>query len=84
MTSPPLHTLGMHANHMSRSCGNERMQAILQWVGVGSVIMMGAAAAIHVYRDLTKPSHEQTYQKRRYDEMPDEVKRCTEGQCRSR
>jgi hypothetical protein len=54
MTSPPLHTLGIHANQMSRNCGNERMQNIMQWVGVGSVIMMGVAASVGLLKDIIK------------------------------
>jgi hypothetical protein len=60
MTSPPLHTLGIHANQMSRNCGNERMQTIMQWVGVGSVIMMGVAASVGLLKDIiktAKPEH---------------------------
>ena len=60
MTAPPLHTLGIHANQMSRNCGNERMQAIMQWVGVGSVIMMGVAASVGLLKDIIqsgKPQH---------------------------
>ena len=73
MTDPGFHHLGMHANHLGRNIGNERMQAILQWVGVGSVIMMGLAATVHLIRDCTKPSRE-PYSSRRYHEMQDELK----------
>jgi hypothetical protein len=41
---------------MSRSCGNERMQTIMQWVGVGSVIMMGFAAGVGLLKDVFKPA----------------------------
>jgi hypothetical protein len=59
----PLHSLGLHAHEIARHCRNERMQTILQWVGVGSVIMMGAAATIHLFKDLfhsvPAPKHRQ-------------------------
>lgn len=55
MTADPLHSIGFHANHIARHTSSERMQAILQWVGVGSVVMMGLAATVHLFRDLTKP-----------------------------
>jgi hypothetical protein len=60
------------------------MQTILQWVGVGSVILMGAAAAVHLYRDLNKPMHDWKPDSRRRSEMPEEVNRCHDGQCRGR
>jgi hypothetical protein len=54
-----LHSLGMHASHMARHTDNGRVQAVLQWVGVGSIIMMGAGAAVHMYKELvhTPPAH---------------------------
>ena len=70
--SAPLHTLGMHANHIARGTSNERMQAILQWVGVGSVIMMGAAATVHLFRDITRPSPE-PYPRHKHREMLDDL-----------
>lgn len=78
MTMPPLHTLGMHANHMARCTSNERMQAILHWVGVGSVIMMGMAAGAHLIRDLTKPHAEwqpEPYPRHKALDLRDEMKR---------
>ena len=72
----PLHTLGMHANQLSRHTNNERMQGILQWVGVGSVIMMGLGATVSLFRDCTKSRHEWTpepYPKHKYREMKDEI-----------
>ncbi|QEL14809.1 hypothetical protein [Limnoglobus roseus] len=68
----PLHSLSMHANHMARHTDNERMQTILQYVGVGSVIMMGAAATVHLFRDLFKPAPE-PYPRHKYREMMDEL-----------
>ena len=72
MTTPPLHTLGIHANQIARSTNNERMQAILQWVGVGSVILMGAGAAVHLFRDLTRPFPE-SFPRQKYRELLDDV-----------
>lgn len=74
MTGVPFHSLGMHANHMAKHTSNERMQTILQYVGVGSVIMMGAAATVHLIRDLCKPSHE-PYPREKYRELRDEMDR---------
>ena len=78
----PLHTLGMHANHMARQTSNERMQAVLQWVGVGSIIVMGLGAMVHLYRDLTKPQHEWKPERQpagRYRELADDVSRGERG-----
>jgi len=36
---------------MSRNCGNERMAMILQYVAVGSMIVMAGIAASQVLRD---------------------------------
>lgn len=68
----PLHSIGFHANHLSRHTNNERMQAILQWVGVGSVIMMGAAATVHLIRDLMKP-HTEPFCRHKYRETMERV-----------
>jgi hypothetical protein len=62
----------MHANHMARHTNNERMQTILQFVGVGSVIMMGAAATVHLIRDLCKPTPE-PFSRHKYRETMDEL-----------
>lgn len=73
-----LHSLGMHANHLSRHTENPRMQAVLQWVGVGSIIVMGMGAMVHLYRDLTKPSHEhkpEHFPRHRHREMLDDLDR---------
>lgn len=74
----PLHTLGMHANHLARQTQNERMQSVLQWVGVGSIIVMGLGAMVHLYRDLTKPQHEwkpEPYPRQKHQEMTDQLDR---------
>ncbi|MDY3562265.1 hypothetical protein R5W23_003727 [Gemmata sp. JC673] len=66
----------MHATHLSRHTNSEKMQAILQWVGVGSVILMGAGAAVHLFRDLTKPHHEckpEPFSRHKYRELRDQM-----------
>ena len=56
-----LHSLGLHANHLARHTDDQRMQAILQWVGVGSIILMGVGAGVHLFKELvhTPPRHKQ-------------------------
>lgn len=78
MSEPQLHHLGMHANHIARHTNSEKMQAILQCVGVGSVILMGLGAAVHLFRDLTKPHHEwkpEPFSRHKYREMQDDLER---------
>jgi hypothetical protein len=65
MTDPSFHHLGLHANQLGRNIGNERMQMILQWVGVGSVIMMGLASTVHLIKDCMKPSKEAHHERHR-------------------
>ena len=53
MTVPPtyhLHDLGPQAQMMSKNCGNERMAMILQYVAIGSMIVMAGAAASQVLK----------------------------------
>lgn len=60
MTTPPirfLHDLGPQAQMMSKNCGNERLAMILQYVALGSMIIMAGAAASQVLRD-TFGSHD--------------------------
>ncbi|MEI7922417.1 MAG: hypothetical protein WCJ40_10945 [Planctomycetota bacterium] len=55
MTVPPthfLHDLGPQAQMMSKNCQNERMAMILQYVAVGSMIIMAGAAASQVVREV--------------------------------
>ena len=55
MTIPPinyLHDLGPQAQMMSKNCGNERMAMTLQYVAIGSMIIMAGAAAAHIMKDL--------------------------------
>jgi len=60
MTVPPtfnLHDLGPQAQMMSRNCGNERMAMVMQYVAVGSMIIMAGVAASQVLRDAFGSSH---------------------------
>ncbi len=55
MAVPPtysLHDLGPQAQMMSRHCNNERLAMILQYVAIGSMIIMAGAAAAHILKDL--------------------------------
>lgn len=70
MTGASLHTLGMHANHLSRHVGNEKLQTILNVVAVGSIVIMGMGATVHLFRDLTRP-HEDSH--RKYHELHREL-----------
>jgi len=47
----PFQALGNQAQFMSRSCGNERLAMILQYVALGSFIVMTGYAANKVLRD---------------------------------
>jgi hypothetical protein len=62
MTVPPtyyLHDLGPQAQMMARNCNNDRMAMILQYVAIGSMIIMAGAAAGHVLKDaFGTPDHE--------------------------
>jgi hypothetical protein len=54
MTVPPtylLHELGPQAQKMSKECGNERMAMLLQYVALGSMIVMTGLAASQVLRE---------------------------------
>jgi hypothetical protein len=54
MTVPPtyyLHELGPQAQAMSRNCGNDRMAMILQYVALGSMIVMAGVAVSQVWKD---------------------------------
>jgi hypothetical protein len=55
MTYPPtynLHDLGPQAQMMSKNCDNERMAMILQYVAIGSMIVMAGAAARQLLKDV--------------------------------
>ena len=54
MTVPPaykLQDLGPQAQAMSRNCSNDRLAMILQYVAIGSMIIMAGAAASQVLKD---------------------------------
>ena len=54
MTTPPtyqLEDLGPQAQMMSRNCSNDRLAMILQYVAIGSMIIMAGAAASQVLKD---------------------------------
>lgn len=58
MSVPPtflLHDLGPQAQMMSRNCDNQRMAMILQYVALGSMIIMTGVAAAQVLRDAFGP-----------------------------
>jgi hypothetical protein len=54
MTGPPtynLHDLGPQAQMMARNCSNERLAMILQYVALGSMIIMTGVAATQILKD---------------------------------
>jgi hypothetical protein len=55
MTGPPtyrLHELGPQAQMMARNCNNERLAMVLQYVAIGSMIIMAGAAASQLLKDV--------------------------------
>ena len=55
MTVPPtyhLHDLGPQAQMMSKNCNNERMAMILQYVAIGSMIVMAGAAPSQLLKEV--------------------------------
>lgn len=63
MTVPTynLHDLGPQAQMMARNCNNDRLAMILQYVALGSMIIMAGAAARQVLKDsFGSPGHEHT------------------------
>jgi hypothetical protein len=61
MTAPPvyrLNELGPQAQAMSRNCSNDRMAMILQYVALGSMIIMTGMAAGQMLKDaFSSPEH---------------------------
>jgi len=54
MTVPPtyhLNDLGPQAQAMSKNCGNDRIAMVLQYVALGSMIIMTGVAASQVLKD---------------------------------
>lgn len=62
MTIPPTYNfrdLGAQAQMMSRHCNDERLAMLVQYVALGSMIVMAGVAAGQVLRDaFGTPSHE--------------------------
>ncbi len=55
MTVPPtyhLHDLGPQAQRMAKDCTNQRLAMTLQYVAIGSMIIMAGAAAAQLLKDL--------------------------------
>lgn len=55
MTVPPtyyLNELGPQAQAMSKQCGNERLAMTLQYVALGSMIIMAGVAASHALKEV--------------------------------
>lgn len=54
MTVPPtyyLHELGPQAQAMSRSCGSDRMAMILEYVAIGSMVVMAGLAVTQAWKE---------------------------------
>ena len=62
MIVPPTYDfrdLGSQAQMMARNCSNDRMAMILQYVALGSMIIMAGVAASQVLKDaFGTPGHE--------------------------
>jgi hypothetical protein len=59
MTMPPTFhflDLGVQAQSMARNCGSERMAMIMQYVALGSMIVMAGVAASKVLREAFGPA----------------------------
>lgn len=65
MTIPPvyqLHELGPQAQMMAKNCNNDRLAMILQYVALGSMIIMAGAAARHLLKDaFGSPDHDRDH-----------------------
>jgi len=62
MTVPPTHflgDLGPQAQMMAKNCNNDRMAMFLQYIAIGSMIIMTGAAAAQVLKDVFgTPGHD--------------------------
>ena len=59
MTMPPIYNprdLGKQAQDMANNCQDKRLAMTLQCVAIGSMIVMAAASAAHVIKDLFRSS----------------------------
>ncbi len=55
MTMPPtfhLNDLGNQAQMMSRNCNNERLAMVLQYIALGSMIVMTGVAASQLLKEV--------------------------------
>ena len=55
MSVPPTHhfdDLGPQAQHMARNCENKRLAMILEYVALGSMIVMTGVAATQMLKEL--------------------------------
>jgi hypothetical protein len=55
MTIPPTYDfrdLGPQAQVLAKNCNNERMAMTLQYVAIGSMIIMAGAAAAHLMKEM--------------------------------
>lgn len=62
MTVPPVYNLrdlGPQAQHMANNCNNERLAMTLQYVAPGSMIIMAASTAAHIFKDLFRDNEHQ-------------------------
>lgn len=62
MTMPPthyFHNLGPQAQMMAKNCGNERLAMVMNYVALGSMIIMAGYAAKQLLKDVfdTPDSH---------------------------
>ncbi len=57
MASPSpqnLREFGERAQELAERCKNERLAMTMQYVALGSMILMGLASAVHVFKDLVR------------------------------
>ena len=77
MTVPPtyfLHDLGPQAQVMARNCNNDRLAMILQYVALGSMIIMAGVAASSVLKDaFGSADHEKPHSRSKGIEAGQEV-----------
>ena len=55
MTMPPthyFHNLGPQAQMMAKNCGNERLAMVMNYVALGSMIIMAGYAANQLLKDV--------------------------------
>jgi hypothetical protein len=59
MTGPPIYhlrDLGPQAQMMAKDCPDKRLAMTLHFVAIGSMVIMAAAASVHLIKDLFKHS----------------------------